>query len=686
MSFVFKVFVSLGVSIALLGSLIHFSLSSAEPAIWPRIVEILSSYPLVFLSAYLGAALLRTFLQALRYRLLLKPATQEVPSLFHLLLVTLSRNMFVDMLPARLGELSYIAMLNRGYRVSGQACISSLVISFVFDLIALTCLVLVLVFVQIVGGEIQTWMFLVLLVLAGVIGLLVVLLYPILAMFNRNICRVGWLQHGIFARLVMFSNKVQTALDETRAAGIVVPVMLLSLGIRITKYLGLYCLFVGVVIVHFPEMTTRIVNVTAALISAEAGASLPIPAFMSFGTYEAAGTMALIVLGANSATSLTVMLAMHIVSQIVDYLLGAIGLIAFIFVTPVRGALVDPTKSKAKWLWWVFSLVILGVAAMFLIYEMRAISKRGALRPPDRGAEVQPLSVTGEEALSRMQGFVVWSSNRSGNHDIYLLHLADKRIERLTDHPHSEYYPRVSPDGKQIVFARGHQEWVPQRNIYAWDIILLNLETGEERLLAKHGNVPTWSADGRRIFFQRNGTEVVELELSSNHQRIVYKSGETVNVPSETILETPTISGIGDMLAVTLRGAVRATAVVDHDGEVRRIGNGCQLNWGPEDRYLYTIDHGGKMQNVLYRIDPQTLMAEKWFDSPGEYSHEYFPRVANTGDVLVYGASNGGHEHDTADYEIFLWIIGQPAGDAIRLTYHTGNDCWPDVFLEQPLQ
>jgi hypothetical protein len=49
--------------------------------------------------------------------------------------------------------------------------------------------------------------------------------------------------------------------------------------------------------------------------------------------------------------------------------------------------------------------------------------------------------------------------------------------------------------------------------------------------------------------------------------------------------------------------------------------------------------------------------------------------------VLIYGASTGGHEHDTADYEIFLWPISSPMSSTVRLSYHTGNDNWPDVFL-----
>lgn len=686
MQLIVNILFSIGVSVTLIGVLVHFILSAAEPDVFSRIVAVVGSFSAVFLAGYLFAALIRTCLQAVRYRLLLRPAAGEPPSFFHLLLVTLSRNMFVDMLPARLGELSYIAMLNRGYRVSGQACISSLVISFIFDLVALTCLIVVLVVMQVMGGLFQDWMFVVLVVLVVVIGLLLVLVFPVLAAVNRWVRRIDWVNKGLFSRLIIFSDKVQVALDDTRAAGIVMPVLLLSLGIRVTKYLGLYCLFIGVVVDAFPEMTTGIVTVTAALISAEAGASLPIPAFMSFGTYEAAGMLALVVLGANSATSLVVMLAMHVISQVIDYLLGLAGVVAFTFTTSARMIFPRMVKGSTSRRRLAAVLLLLVVAGMFLAFELRSFSKRGTLIPPERGESVAPVSVSGSETLQTINGFVVWSSNRSGNHDIYLLRLPERQIHRVTTHPHSEYYPRISPDGRQIVFARGHRDWVSQRDLYAWDIVLLDLETGQERVVAAPGTMPTWSADGRRIFFLRDGTAVVELELATKRERILYQSGTTVAVPAKTVLETPDISTAGSLLAVTLRGAVRATARVDRAGQVRKIGNGCQLNWGPDDRYLYTIDHGGKMQNALYRVDPKTLNAEKWFDYPGEFSHEYFPRVDGTGKVLVYGASRGGHEHDSADYEIFLWVIGQPATAAIRLTYHTGNDSWPDIFLAKSLR
>ena len=681
-----KLLLSAGVSAALLALLIHFTLSSAEPALWSSLMAVLSAFSWGFVLLYLLASLVRTLLQALRYRVLIQAAEQQAPALFHMLLVTLGRNMFVDMFPARLGELSYIAMLNRGYQVSGRACVSSLAISFVFDLVALGVLIGVLLLVQLVSGDAQGWMLGVLIVLSGIIATLFVLMYPALRFVNRFIDRIHWLHTGFLKKITGLLRDIEDALQQTRNAGITKRVVGLSLGIRAAKYFGLYCLFVGVVWAQYPEMTTKVGTVLAALISAEAGASLPVPAFMGFGTYEAGGTLALVALGASKATSLIVMLAMHVISQIIDYLLGTIGLIMFLLRTQTVSTMGAKTVVRRPWPVWLLLAVMVGAGLLFLMLEVRAVKKRGAIRPPDQGQAVVPANIPGVQILGQMKGFLVWSSNRSGNHDIWLMSLPDRKIRQITTHPHSEYYPRISPDGKQVVFARSHEPWVSQRNIYAWGVWLLDLKSGKERLISERGNLPTWSADGKSVYFQRHGNEVVQFDLRKNREEVVFKSGVNVKVPPKTALETPDISSRGKKLAVTLRNTMRATAVVNSDGAVQKVGKGCQLSWAPKDRFLYKIDKGGKMENAIFKIDPKSLQAEKWFDYPGEFSHEYFPRVANTSDVLVYGASAGGHEHDTADYEIFLWIIGQPNEKAIRITHHTGNDAWPDVFLYRSLQ
>jgi hypothetical protein len=70
-------------------------------------------------------------------------------------------------------------------------------------------------------------------------------------------------------------------------------------------------------------------------------------------------------------------------------------------------------------------------------------------------------------------------------------------------------------------------------------------------------------------------------------------------------------------------------------------------------------------------------------DLPGARSHEYFPKLSGDGRWLVWGASDGGHEHDRADYEIYVWEVGTAPEAAVRLTHHPGNDQWPDLYVRR---
>jgi hypothetical protein len=78
-----------------------------------------------------------------------------------------------------------------------------------------------------------------------------------------------------------------------------------------------------------------------------------------------------------------------------------------------------------------------------------------------------------------------------------------------------------------------------------------------------------------------------------------------------------------------------------------------------------------------------SIKPEEFMDLPSTYSHEYFPRLSNDESYLIWGASAKGHEHDRADYEIFIWEVGTPWKDSIRVTYYPGNDQWPDIFINK---
>ena len=589
--------------------------------------------------------------------------------------------MFVDMLPSRLGELSYIAMLNKGYAVSGATCLSSLIISFVFDLIALTILIVVLVLVQLSAAGNFLWLIPVLCLLCVMLTCFYLFFLPVLRFITKTLDKLDFFQKGLGEKITLFVKKNITALEQAKKAGIGGHLLLLSLGIRVGKYTGLYSLFIGVA-ASFPLVNSDPVAAVIALISAEAGASLPLPVFMGFGAYEAAGSLAMVTLGATASVSLIMMLALHIVSQIVDYTFGGIALILFL-ITSTQPVVQKQFEQKRFFKRsGLIALIVLTIGALLLVPQLRKIKKLGALRAPDNGQMVErDKNEAKTETQKKIHGFIVWSSNRNGNHDIFKYSFDSQKIIPLTSNPHTEYFPRISPEGKRVVFARSQVPWVTQRNHYPWDIYVLNMADGVETLLARNGTFPTWSDDGKVVYFLREGHQVIQLDIASGKETEILQAGEKGIFPKTVRLETPSVMPNNNLVALTLRGSDRDVVAAGPDGKITRLGQGCQLYWSPSGDYLYKIDHGGKQQNAVFFIDSATLKQKKWFDSPTSYSHEYFPKVSNDGKMLVYGASKGGHEHDTADYEIFLWVIGTPWETAQRITYHTGNDCWPDVYI-----
>lgn len=475
------------------------------------------------------------------------------------------------------------------------------------------------------------------------------------------------------------------SLDYVSKAGVFSQTYALSLGVRVTKYLGIYFLYLAVVRPNFIEFADLpFFNVVSALLSAEGAASLPVPAFMSFGTYEAGGALALVLSGFEKAQSVATMLCIHILSQLVDYTLGCMGFVTFLFLGKAKEPKHSTSvKTPKKKLITASAVVLLMAGAAFLGLQFRNAKKLGAVAPPDQGqhseakdSEMQRL----QNLTNSLQGYMVWSSNRFGNHDILMRALPDLKIIRLTHHPHVDYFPRISPDGHWIVFSRSQQPWVSQRNYLPWDVYLLNVSTGKERLLAKNGNTPTWSEDVRHVYFQRNGNQFVVHDLATGREKVLFGPG-TAGLIDSVMLETPSFSVKRQSMAATMRQGFRGTAVFPISGQNRMVGEGCQLAWAPDSSYLFYTDHGGRMQNAFFKVDPVSYQRTIWLDLPGDFSHEYFPKVSNDKRYLVLGASTGGHAHDTADYEIFIWEIDSPAEEAVRATFHSGNDCWPDIYL-----
>lgn len=678
---VLRLMISATISFGLLYLLFEISSSVTDQQRRPGLLSALTKSNLELLTTGLGLYLVGSILRTLRYQRLIHSAGDTAPEYGFLFLVTLVRNMAVDLLPARLGELIYPALLNKVFRVPINTCISSLSISVLFDLIALCFLMTLIVIYQTVvsGPERQGVVLLVVCLILATLGyFLAFRALPGLALLLKR----RRIKSPIAQSVSRFIVRLATAMQHTRRSGCLLSVFWLSAGVRICKYGGLIALFFAVIQISFPAFNNiSLYKLMSTLLTAEATASLPIPTLMGFGLYEAGGTATMTALGFEPQKSLIILLTMHLWTQAIDYFIGGSTLVLLALL--IKRGLHRKTSNSA-WLWFSLAIIILigsGATYTALSYANNRASVTNA-------APKQTSNNAANTMLDSLNGFAVWSSNRSGNHELYRIALPGREIRQLTKHPNAEFYPRISPDGKRLVFARAQRPKVSQRDLYLWDIYLLELSTGNEQLIARGGTTPSWSEDGNYIYFLRNGKQFIEHRLLDNRQTILFRSGIN-GIPGTANLYKPSFHQQTGRLVFTTRQTFLGistghwgTALKSNDeATLKSIYNGCQINWAPDGSYLIQVGKGGKQDNAFYKIDYPELNVSKWLDLPGDFSHEYFPKLSNTQDFLIFGASRGGHEHDTADYEIFLWRLGSAATTAVRLTHHADNDNWPDIYL-----
>ncbi len=100
-------------------------------------------------------------------------------------------------------------------------------------------------------------------------------------------------------------------------------------------------------------------------------------------------------------------------------------------------------------------------------------------------------------------GKIVFSSNRNGNWDLFIMNADGSNQTAVTSKASAELFPAVSPDGEEIAFVR-------DANGNA-DIYVINLTEGFERRITDHEKIddwPSWYRGGASIVFdsERSGS------------------------------------------------------------------------------------------------------------------------------------------------------------------------------------
>jgi TolB protein len=196
-------------------------------------------------------------------------------------------------------------------------------------------------------------------------------------------------------------------------------------------------------------------------------------------------------------------------------------------------------------------------------------------------ADMQPAKA----AFPGQNGKIAFSSNRSGNYEIYTVSSTGTEVDlnQRTFDPAPDQQPAYSPDGSKIAFRSNRSG--------NWDIWTVNT-TGTPNLTQITSNPaldeePKWSPDGSRIAFRSNrsgnwdiwtigstGTEVSPVNITSDAaidkepayspdgSRIVFHSDFTGNMDIWTVNST----GSGGFDLITNNPAIDAEPAYSPDG------------------------------------------------------------------------------------------------------------------------
>lgn len=315
-----------------------------------------------------------------------------------------------------------------------------------------------------------------------------------------------------------------------------------------------------------------------------------------------------------------------------------------------------------------------------------------------KGKPVKPKKqqVQQQAALTaKVTGKVVWSSSRDGNHDIFIMNTNGTEKKHLTTSPKTDWFSRFSPDGSKVIFTRSKMDWTIEtnaKNFKMWDTWIINADGTDEKKLIENATWATWRSEGKAIIFAR-GSQVFSFDIETATETLVMEAGMG-GLKKGAILQTPHMSSDGKYLAITLRGNMRETGIWDIAHKTwQKTGLGCQINWYPGSAHKLvrmnpTGNGGSEVLSFEVKdgtlIDPDYKIKDQLFmDMPGRRSHEYFPQISSDNKWMVWGITQRGHDHDMVDYEIFIWELATPKDAAVRLTFHSGNDRWPDLFIQK---
>jgi uncharacterized protein (TIRG00374 family) len=286
---------------------------------------------ITFLVIGLAIMFIQNIFRAYQKKILIGNANVNMGDLF---MVTLVRNGLNMVLPARTGEISYVYVLKRKFKLPVEIGVSTLVLILIFDLVMVFSLIVIaVIIVGINKYAISSAMIIAIAVALLAVALLILFFLPKIIGLIIKILSKLFLRYRIGKnRIMQLLYKKLVDINENiiiiQKRRVYWKVYIVSLVIRILKFASYYFIILGIM----KPMGYSIANLSfwvifLGTVVAELSAVLPTHALAGFGTYEGAFALSFVILGFPKELSIIVGFNYHLIILLFSVSLSILAMI-----------------------------------------------------------------------------------------------------------------------------------------------------------------------------------------------------------------------------------------------------------------------------------------------------------------------------------------------------------------------
>jgi glycosyltransferase 2 family protein len=246
--------------------------------------------------------------------------------------LSLASSLATQLMPLKLGELSYVYLLKRDNRATITQGLSSLVIIRIFDLLAIALLFLAFALGFGTTRNMSVYFYSIL----GFVGFLLVVILALLVLSRYGEPLLAFVFRIPLLQKIPYSGKLRLGLEgifqtlnQYRPQAFLIWIVLAALEWSV-NYAVYHVLLVGMG--WSPAFFDSVVGVTFAALASV----LPVNSFGSFGTQEAGWASGLVLIGYSQTQAINSAFATHLLSLLFMLIFGGVAWLSYLFIRSRR--------------------------------------------------------------------------------------------------------------------------------------------------------------------------------------------------------------------------------------------------------------------------------------------------------------------------------------------------------------